>query len=265
MKKNSDFIISPSTLTKLIQLCWKQIYKFALKRMNIGESGGDFTKSGELYFLKQLYKYYKNEASITIFDVGANVGDYSKKVAEIFVENTTIYSFEPSKKTFELFLNTTKNINNIFPNNLGISDNETKSILYSNNEGSGLASIYNRKLDHFDIKMDRTEEITLTTIDNFCALNKIDKINFLKLDIEGHELSALIGAKNMINEGKIDVIQFEFGGCNIDSGTYFKDFYYLLSEKYKLYRLLKHGVCELPQYQELYEIFRIVNFIAIKK
>jgi methyltransferase, FkbM family len=264
MKKNKNLIISPSNLTKLNQLFWKQILKFAQKRMNIGK-GGDFNKSGELYFLKHLCKYYKNEASIIIFDVGANVGYYSKKIAALFDKNTKIYSFEPSKKTFELFLNTTKNIDNIFPNNLGFSDNETKSILYSNNDGSGLASVYNRKLDHFDIKMDKTEEISLTTIDNFCTAHKIDKIHFLKLDVEGHELKALIGAKNMINEGKIDVIQFEFGGCNIDSGTYFRDFYYLLSEKYTIYRLLKHGVFEIQNYQESYEIFKIVNFLAIKK
>ena len=51
--------------------------------------------------------------------------------------------------------------------------------------------------------------------------NKFSKIDLLKLDVEGHELY-LLSAKKFIS--KISVIQFEFGGCNIDTRTYFRDF-----------------------------------------
>jgi hypothetical protein len=113
--------------------------------------------------------------------------------------------------------------------------------------------------------MDITEEIKLTTIDLYCKKNNIEQIHFLKLDIEGHELNALNGAKNMIEKGKIDFIQFEFGGCNIDSRTYFQDFYYILKDKYKIYRILKDGIYELPDYKETYEIFITINYLAIRR
>ena len=50
-------------------------------------------------------------------------------------------------------------------------------------------------------------------------------IDLLKLDVEGNELLALKGLSDSIEY--IKIIQFEFGGSNIDSRTYFQDFYYL--------------------------------------
>ena len=69
----------------------------------------------------------------------------------------------------------------------------------------------------------------------------------------------------MINDKRIDAIQFEFGGCNIDSRTFFQDFFYLLKDHYKIYRVLKDGLLEMPIYKETYEIFITINYLAIKK
>ena len=52
------------------------------------------------------------------------------------------------------------------------------------------------------------------------------EIDIMKLDVEGHELDVLEGSRKTINS--IKLIQFEFGGCNIDSKTFFQDFYYFL-------------------------------------
>lgn len=243
---------------------WETLYNLSLRQMNFG-NGGDFSQSGELFVLKFIQNKLENESNIIIFDVGANIGNYSKAVNEIFTAKTKIFSFEPSKRTFELFLKNTLNIEKIIPYNFGFSDKEHNQLLYTNSQGSGLASVYHRKLDHFGINMDKTEEIKLTTIDKFCNENNITRIHFLKLDVEGHEISALNGAKNMIENKQIDFIQFEFGGCNIDSRTYFQDFYYLLKDNYKIYRVLKDGIQELPSYKETYEIFITINYLAIKR
>ena len=246
------------------QRTWEKILRLSLNQMNIGE-GGNFRQSGELFVLKYIQNKLEKEPSIVIFDVGANIGNYSKALSDIFNAKARIFSFEPSKKTFEIFIKATKEYKNIIPNNLGFSDNEHDQILFTDLEGSGLASVYQRKLEHLGINMDKTEEIKLTTIDSYCAKNKIERIHFLKLDIEGHELNALNGAKKMISDKKIDFIQFEFGGCSIDSRTYFQDFYYLLKDNYTIYRILKDDIYELSNYKEIYEIFITTNFLAIKK
>lgn len=85
--------------------------------------------------------------------------------------------------------------------------------------------------------MDQNEEIAITTIDQHSQDNQIDRIHFLKLDIEGHELSALKDAEHMLEKERIDFIQFEFGGTNIGSRTYFKDFYFMFNDKYRIHRI----------------------------
>jgi FkbM family methyltransferase len=253
------------TLAKIRnQQIWENIYQLALRQMNFG-NGGDFNESGELYVAKYIGTKLEKEPVIIIFDVGANIGAYSKALSDLFKDKARIFSFEPSRKTFDILLNTIKNCRNITPNNLGFSDKGYNHVLYSDSEGSGLASLYQRNLEHFGIKMDKTEEIKLTTIDAFCKDNNIERIHFLKLDIEGHELHALKGAMKMINDKKIDFLQFEFGGCNIDSKTFFRDYYYLLKEHYTLYRILKDDIYELPTYKETYEIFVTINYLAIRK
>ena len=106
------------------------------------------------------------------------------------------------------------------------------------------------------------ESISITTVDEFCRKNDIAHINFLKLDIEGHELYCLEGAVEMMKNRNIDFIQFEFGGCNIDSRTYFQDFWYLLKDQYNIYRIVRDGLVQIHQYNERLEIFKNINFLA---
>ena len=109
------------------------------------------------------------------------------------------------------------------------------------------------------------ETINLTTINIFCKQNKIKKINFLKMDTEGHELEVLKGASNLLNKNLIDFIQFEFGGCNINSRTFFQDYFYLLRDKFHIYRILKRGLHKITHYQEIYEQFLTTNYLAQSK
>ena len=79
----------------------------------------------------------------------------------------------------------------------------------------------------------------LDAIDHYCKENNVKFIDFLKLDIEGNEYKALCGAKNMINQDKIGAIKIEFGGCNIDLRTFFRDFWFQLHEKNYVYQIMK--------------------------
>lgn len=66
----------------------------------------------------------------------------------------------------------------------------------------------------------------------------------------------------MIEDRKIDFIQFEFGGCNIDSRTFFQDFWYLLHDKYNIFRIIPTGLYPIKEYSEMREIFLCTNYLA---
>ncbi len=250
--------------TSVNQDVWEDVFRLSLSKMNFG-NGSDFKDSGELSVLGRIKESYRAGEQLTVFDIGANVGKYACELSDFFGSQATIFSFEPSEKTFQLFLSNTKGKSNILPNNMGMGKEPSTITLYTNNDGSGLASVYQRKLDHFGLSMDKKEVINLSSVDVFCQEKGINRIHFLKLDIEGHELSALQGASTMLNNGAVDFIQFEFGGCNIDSRTYFQDFFYLLKDKYIIYRILENGLYEIVQYKEIYEVFITVNYLAIRR
>lgn len=244
------------------QNTFEEFFNCAIKGMNIGHC--DINTNGEKLNLKKLIDN-DNDTSLIIFDVGANFGGYTKEILTLFPErNILIHAFEPSESNFKILQN---KINNprVKLNQVGLSDREDKLILYKDKEESSLASLYNRRLEHFELEMSKKEEVTLTTLDKYCLENNIDKINFLKLDIEGHEIQALKGATEMLKNNRIKAIQFEFGGCNIDSRTYFQDFWYLLKDQYAIYRIVRDGLHEIKSYREQYEIFRYSNFLAILK
>ncbi len=240
---------------------WMYLYRLCMKGMNIG-NGADLKESGEINVISFIKSFYQN-GNIVIFDVGANRGGYTAEVLKR-LPSAQIHSFEPAQKTFEI-LRENIHSNRVVLNNCGLSDKESEEILYYNAEASGMASIYKRPLEYAGVSFSKSEKVRLDTIDNYCKRNGIEFIHLLKLDVEGHELSVLKGAQKMLEERKIGAIQLEFGGCNIDSRTYFRDFWFLLHENYTVNRILIDGFYEIKAYEELLEIFGCANYFFVLK
>jgi FkbM family methyltransferase len=232
--------------------------------MNIGR-GEDPGNSGEKKVLEYIHKHFEDLKELIVFDVGANVGQYSLLVKNIFGERAKLYAFEPAKKSYKVLKSTIANITKTYIHQIGLGKTNTKTTLFTDSDKSKLASVFKRKLDHFHIDLKNQEKIEIKTLDTFCKKENIERIHFLKLDVEGNELQVLEGSSRMLKNGKIDFIQFEFGGCNIDSRTYFQDFYYLLKDQYKIFRILKDGIYQIDQYKETYEAFTTTNFLAERK
>lgn len=232
--------------------------------MNYG-AASLYGENGEIYAFERLLKNTPKTEWI-IFDVGANEGTYTTDLLRVLKDRPfTIHAFEPSPNTFQKLTKSMHAVKNVFLWNLGLSDQPGELVLHADEENSTLSSVYKRDLTHIGKPFDYRETISVDTLDNFCIQQNIARIDFLKLDVEGHEISVLQGAKNMLDQNKIHFIQFEFGGGNIDSKTYFKDFFLLLHSRYSIYRILKNGLFEIKTYSERLEVFQSSNFLAIHR
>jgi FkbM family methyltransferase len=199
-----------------------------------------------------------------VVDIGGNVGDYT---AELRRRNplTEIHTFEPSSTNVERLRSRFKEDRNIFIIPFAVSDKVGAATLFSDNSGSGLGSLTHRRLDHLSIDFSVTESIDTIRFEDYWnkALNR-RHLDIAKIDIEGHEMAALTGFGEAIDSTSI--IQFEFGGCNIDTRTFFQDFWYFFNKHYfDLFRITPLGLNRITQYRELDEFFSTTNFIAAKR
>lgn len=193
-----------------------------------------------------------------VFDVGANIGNYTREVLKADL-SCIIFSFEPSFKSYQTMMQNVKSAN-VSILNFGFSDNVSEKILFSDEPGSAISSLTKRNLEHFGIEFSHEERVKMDTLDNFCNTNSVIP-DLLKIDVEGHELDVLLGGLEIID--KVSIIQFEFGGCNIDTRTYFQDFWYFFKQHdFSLYRITKTGPQLISTYSEADEYFSTTNYLA---
>lgn len=226
-----------------------------------GKGYGAFSISEEINACKKLLG--SNNVKI-IFDVGANKGNYTKELIKTYAD-ANYYLFEPNFLNYEKLKSDFSQLKNIRIINKALSDKNGFDFLYSDKPGSGLGSLFKRRLDHFNINFDNKEKINLIRLDTFLQdENKDIIIDYFKMDVEGAEIKVLHGIGKFIN--RIKLIQFEFGGCNIDSRTFFQDFwYYFKNNNFDLFRVTLNGPKKIIFYNESDEYFKTTNYIALNK
>lgn len=140
-----------------------------------------------------------------VFDIGMNHGQTLIKIKEVF-KISTIHGFEASKYCFKDLILNFENEKDIVLNNLAIGDKE--SILQFNEYSwDAMNSFLNRA--YGNAKIIETYDVNVTSVDDYCAKNKINDIHILKSDTEGFELKVLEGAKKMMKKNKIQFVLIE--------------------------------------------------------
>lgn len=147
----------------------------------------------------------------TIFDVGAHVGEESKRFLKTWPESM-VYAFEPAPETHLILKNRIKS-NRFRLFSIAMSSTESSVDFISNSADSSNRIVKSSCADGLSyIKQDYIR-VNTTTIDNFCHTYDIKVIDILKIDTEGHELHVLEGASKMLTSGSIGFIRVE---CGVD-------------------------------------------------
>lgn len=192
---------------------------------NYYDSNGDIEINGERFLLRTLKSYNFN----TIFDVGANVGDWSLIAAEYFPA-ATVHAFELSSSTYSTTASRLSG-KNFVTNNVGLS-NVAGVIHYKDyGDNSGKNTIINDATFWDESIQMESKESILTTGDSYCDERNISFIDFLKIDVEGADHLVLQGFDRMLTNKNIRVIQFEYGYTHADAKFLMRDFFSLLNSK----------------------------------
>jgi FkbM family methyltransferase len=195
-------------------------------------------------------------------DIGGNVGLYALEIRRRAPE-CEIYVFEPAATNVAILRERLAGDPRVHIEPVAVSDAAQDAVLYADKAGSGLGSLTKRRLDHFGIELEHQERVKTIRFDGYYDANlRGRELDLVKLDIEGHELGALLGCGEAALR-KTRCVQFEFGGCNIDTRTFFQDFYYFFAEhRFDLYRITPIGLMPISKYREGDEFFSTTNFLA---
>lgn len=220
--------------------------------------------SGERYMVRHLLHKLVKTPRPVFFDVGANVGTFSAAISDSF-PGAIIYAFEPHPGNFKLLqAQTDPGIVKCHCVAVGASEGAAKLFDRSGCNGSEHATLHEAVISTLHKEEVTVIETQVRTLDEFARHEKIEYIDFLKIDTEGHELFVLQGALRLIDEGKIGCIQFEFNEMNTISRVFFSDFRRIL-RNYDLYRLLPSGLLPLGNSPLRTEIFAFQNIVALPK
>ena len=197
----------------------------------------DFAEGGEKGLLQRLQSLPLK----VFFDVGANLGDWSHQASSFFPD-ACFHTFEISESNFSQLTQALPETRFIH-NRMGLSDCESRIRYKDYGSGSGLNTIVTRSCIHDKTCRPDWRAVELTTGEKYCQQRGIDRIDFLKVDVEGAEHLVLAGFAQLLAKGSIRFIQFEYGFANGDSRFLMRDFYDLLGScGYGLAKVRKRGI-----------------------
>jgi FkbM family methyltransferase len=169
------------------------------------------------------YLEYLREG-MTVFDVGANVGELTLLFSRFVGAGGVVHAFEPCGQTFERLESVCRaaSLRNVRLNRLALAEDENPVSLHVyEDDYMSWNTRARRPLEDYgiDIKPLAIEETAATTLDLYCERNEVEGIDLLKIDVEGAELQVLLGARRMLVERRVRCVTFEFGQTTFDMGN----------------------------------------------
>ncbi|MGH9735924.1 MAG: FkbM family methyltransferase [Candidatus Acidiferrales bacterium] len=149
------------------------------------------------------------------FDVGANIGFYSVLLSRLCGLSGRVWAFEPVPDTYWRLRETLalNRCDNVSPVQAAVCDRQgdVRMNLFDPQHAEwnsmGVPVMDGRGATK--ASPSRSITVPACTLDEFCDSEKIERINFLKVDVEGFEMSVFAGAKRLLQEHRVDYICFE--------------------------------------------------------
>lgn len=245
------FEVVPDDHSGLYRFCRRYVDRYN------GDNDSNPALNGEYRFLTS---ELRNIGTGTVFDVGANVGDWTSFALQTN-PRLHVHCFEPGAAAFAGLAGKSWP-SNVRLNKVGLGEREAELDLNVIGGASGLNSLYIRH-GIPAARNSETEKIVVYSIDSYCRDHAVDRLDLVKIDVEGHELAVMKGMTRMLSERRVSTIQFEYGGCALDAGVTLRDIWQFLEPfGFRFYKLHRTGPRPVAEYHPALETFRYSNWVA---
>ena len=157
------------------------------------------TSESKISNLKKLL--LKKDSSLTIIDIGANIGSVSLKLATIF-ENSKIFAIEPTNYAYnKLFNNLKLNKeleNRVFLRQLFITNSKKPNKVWSSWNFDNSDKKHQKHLG----TLKEIRQNAYLKLDQFIKNENLNSVDFIKLDVDGYELDVLTSGENFLKKNK---------------------------------------------------------------
>jgi FkbM family methyltransferase len=235
-------------IRKVARLCTRYMSWYA-------NANYDLRTNGECFVLDTLGSF----APRIIFDVGANVGEWSLEASKR-CPGAAIHAFEIARPTFERLVANTSHLSCVSCQLAGLSDSEGSVPMryYAASPSLTTSANYPHPLSFSQFAG------SVITGDSYVAANGIDRIDLLKIDVEGMERQVLRGFDDMFSRRAIDLAQFEYGRVSIVNGFLLKDFHAFFRERGYMVGKIFPNYVDFREYELTDEDFVGPNYLACR-
>ncbi|MFT6198223.1 MAG: FkbM family methyltransferase [Nonlabens sp.] len=213
---------------------------------------------GQSPFNDLKFRFEKSSFDL-FFDIGANIGQSISEIREYY-PNSTIYSFEPVLSTYKTLIENCPD-NKVKCFQIGFGSEKSELDIYIDEDTKSDMISFNAKNNNKSSS--HKETVKIETLDSFCTDNRIEKIDYVKIDTEGYDLQVLKGATHLLQNAKLSFIETEVS-MNPENTFHarFEDVKeYLEKFDYRLYGIYK----QIHEWPTKKPILRRVNALFISK